>query len=210
MVGQQPKPVITDAPWINLTYQIIGLAMKLHNEFGPGHRESVYHNGMVIKLQNTGRSFESEPYIPVTLANGTVVKGQCPDLFVERLVVVKLKAHVYTMSRDEQAQVIGRIRGPAGESRCALSQLRAASLGDPPAVSAHDSAGISPRAVRDPARGNAKFKLVNGWATACIRLPSTCGTGQVSVPIRCSAVLRREHPALIVPSLCPGPTSPRF
>jgi GxxExxY protein len=106
-MGQQPKPVITDAPWIDLTYQIIGLAMALHNELGPGHRESVYHNGMTIKLQNTGRSFESEPYVPVTLADGTVVKGQCPDLVVERSVIVELKAHIYTLSRDEQAQVIG-------------------------------------------------------------------------------------------------------
>ena len=106
-MSQQPKPVVTDAPWIGLTYQIIGLAMALHNELGPGHRESVYHNGMAIKLQSTERAFESEPYIPVALADGTVVKGQCPDLVVERSVVVELKAHVYTITRDEQAQVIG-------------------------------------------------------------------------------------------------------
>ena len=60
-MGQQPKPVITDAPWINLTYQIIGLAMELHNELGPGHRESAYHNGMVVKLSIASRIFESEP-----------------------------------------------------------------------------------------------------------------------------------------------------
>ena len=69
----EPKKVVTDAPWIGLTYQIIGLAMEIHNELGPAHRESVYHNGMAIKLQNAGRSFESEPYVPVTLADGTVV-----------------------------------------------------------------------------------------------------------------------------------------
>ena len=74
---------------------------------GPGHRESAYHNGMVVKLQNASRIFESEPYVPVTLADGTVVRGQCPDLVVERLVIVELKAHIYTLSRDEQAQVIG-------------------------------------------------------------------------------------------------------
>ena len=106
-MGLQPKHVITDAPWSDLTYQIIGLAMALHNEIGPGHREIAYHNGMVIKLQNTDLTFESEPYIPVTLADGTVVRGQVPDLFVERTVIVELKAHVYTMSLDEQAQVIG-------------------------------------------------------------------------------------------------------
>ncbi len=106
-MGQQPKRVITEGPWINLTYQIIGLAMELHNELGPGHRESAYQNGMVIKLQNAGRFFESEPYVSVTLADGAPVKGQCPDLVVERFVIVELKAHVYALSRDEQAQVIG-------------------------------------------------------------------------------------------------------
>jgi GxxExxY protein len=106
-MGQQPKPVITDAPWIGLTYEIIGLAMALHNELGPGHRETVYHNGMVIKLQSAGRSYESEPHVPVSLADGAVVKGQRPDLVVERLLIVELKAHIYTLSRDEQAQVIG-------------------------------------------------------------------------------------------------------
>lgn len=106
-MATQPKTVITDAPWSDLTYQIIGLAMALHNELGPGHRESAYHNGMTIKLQGAVRTFESEPYVPVCLADGTVVKGQCPDLVVERMVIVELKAHVYTMTPDEQAQVIG-------------------------------------------------------------------------------------------------------
>jgi GxxExxY protein len=106
-MATQPKKVITEAPWIGLTYKIIGLAMELHNELGPGHREGVYHNGMTIKLQGADRVFESEPYVPVTLADGTVVKGQCPDLVVVRLVIVELKAHVYTMTPDEQAQVIG-------------------------------------------------------------------------------------------------------
>jgi len=102
-----PKKVVTDAPWIGLTYQIIGLAMELHNELGPGHRESVYHNGLAIKMQDAGRSLESEPYVAVTLDDGAAVKGQSPDFVVERSVIVELKAHVYTLSRDEQAQVIG-------------------------------------------------------------------------------------------------------
>ena len=106
MTAQQKK-MVTDAPWIDLTYRMIGLAMELHNELGPGHRESVYHNGMAIKLQTADLLFESEPFIAVTLADGAEVKGQSPDLVVERLVIVELKAHVYTMSRDEQAQVIG-------------------------------------------------------------------------------------------------------
>jgi GxxExxY protein len=74
----QHKTVVTDAPWIDLTYRIIGLAMELHNELGPGHRESVYHNGMVIKLQSAALAFESEPYIAVALADSAQVKVKLP------------------------------------------------------------------------------------------------------------------------------------
>lgn len=106
-MGQSSKFVVTDAPWTTLTYQIIGLAMELHNELGPGHREIAYHNGMLIKLQSAKRAFESEPYIPVTLADGSIARGQSPDFIVERLVIVEIKAHIYTMTKDEQAQIIG-------------------------------------------------------------------------------------------------------
>jgi len=61
----QPKNVVTGAPWSDLTYRIIGLAMELHNELGLGHREAAYHNGLAIKMQAAGLSFESEPYSPI-------------------------------------------------------------------------------------------------------------------------------------------------
>jgi GxxExxY protein len=99
-VTEQPKQIITDAPWTALTGKIIGLAMALHNELGPGHREAAYHNGMVVKLQSAGLGFETEPYIPLTLADGSVIKGQMPDFVVEQQVIVELKAHTYTISRD--------------------------------------------------------------------------------------------------------------
>ena len=106
-MSQTPKQVITDAPWTVLTGQIIRLAFDLHNEIGPGHREAAYHNGMVLKLQSAGLDYESEPYTPITLADGSTIKGQMPDFVIEQQVIVELKAHTYTMSRDEMAQVIG-------------------------------------------------------------------------------------------------------
>jgi GxxExxY protein len=65
----KPKAVIQDAPWLKLTYAIIGLAMQVHNELGPGHREAVYHDAMAAKLQQAGLNFEDEPYIPISGAS---------------------------------------------------------------------------------------------------------------------------------------------
>jgi hypothetical protein len=68
------------------------------------------------------------------------------------LVVVELKAHVYTMSRDEQAQVIGYFAALPEKSRRAISQLRATSVRDPSAVSADNGTGISSREVGNSGR----------------------------------------------------------
>ena len=48
---------------------------QVHNELGPGHRERVYHDAMAVKLKEAGLNFEDEPYISVTLDDGTVVGG---------------------------------------------------------------------------------------------------------------------------------------
>jgi len=102
----QPKPIV-QAPWTDLTYKIIGLAMQVHNELGSGHREAVYHDAMAVKLSQAGLNFEDEPYIPVTLDDGTVVGGNRPDHLVERTVIVEYKARFHLMTKDDQAQVIG-------------------------------------------------------------------------------------------------------
>ncbi len=99
--------LITDASWTQLTYKIIGLAMEVHNELGPGHREYVYHNAMVAKLKQTDLNFEDEPDCPVVLDDKTVVGGNRPDLVVEQTAIVELKARSHLMTKDEQAQVIG-------------------------------------------------------------------------------------------------------
>jgi GxxExxY protein len=106
-VCKKPKEVIQDAPWLKLTYKIIGLAMEVHNELGPGHREAVYHNAMAAKFQAAEINFEDEPYIAITLEDGTVVGGNRPDLVAEDMVIVELKARFYLMTRDDMAQIIG-------------------------------------------------------------------------------------------------------
>ncbi len=50
-----------NAPHAQLTYRIIGLAMEVHNELGPGHREADYHDALAIKLRNAGLDFLDEP-----------------------------------------------------------------------------------------------------------------------------------------------------
>ena len=103
----ESQDVIQDASWLKYTYKIIGLAMEVHNELGPGHREYVYHNAMVAKCGKAELNFEDEPFIPVTLDDGTVVGGNSPDLVIEQIVIVELKARSHLMTNDEVARIIG-------------------------------------------------------------------------------------------------------
>jgi len=106
-VSGQVKKVIRNAPWTGLTYKIIGLAMEIHNELGPGHREAAYHNAMAAKFKQVGLVFEDEPQIPVILDEEIVVQGNIPDLVVEDTVIVELKARKHQMTKDDMAQIIG-------------------------------------------------------------------------------------------------------
>jgi len=105
------KEVIEDAAWLKPTGRIIGVAMEIHNELGPGHREYVHHDAMAAKLTFAGLEFEDEPHAFVTLEDGTVVGSNKPDLIVAETVIVELKARPHSMTRDDQAQVIGYFAG---------------------------------------------------------------------------------------------------
>jgi GxxExxY protein len=106
-VTERLKGPAPNAPLADLTYELIGIAMSVHNELGPGHREAAYHNAMALKLGLTSIAFDSEPYVPVTLPDGATVRGAIPDFLVADGLLVELKAHFYTLTEDEKAQVIG-------------------------------------------------------------------------------------------------------
>lgn len=74
-----------------LTRRIIGAAIEVHRTLGPGFLESIYRNALSRELQSKGLSFESEKEVPVTYK--TIVVGRHRlDLFIERRVIVELKA----------------------------------------------------------------------------------------------------------------------
>ena len=85
--------MIVTKQYINeLTYQIIGGAIAVHKELGPGLLESVYHRCLRYELFLRGLSSVSEFYIPVRYKGIDVEADLRCDFVVEELIVVELKA----------------------------------------------------------------------------------------------------------------------
>jgi GxxExxY protein len=97
--------LVTEAPYHELCYKIIGAAMDVHNQLGPGHKESVYQHGLTLRLQEIGLSCVVEQPVEIFL-DGVSVGLLYVDHLVEDTVVVEEKALSHLLTNEEIAQVI--------------------------------------------------------------------------------------------------------
>jgi GxxExxY protein len=74
-----------------LTGKIIGCAIEVHRELGPGFLESIYEAALVLALRRAGLSVERQRLVPINFRNEKIGEHRL-DLCVERSVVVELKA----------------------------------------------------------------------------------------------------------------------
>ena len=76
----------------SLTDAIIGAAISVHRELGPGLLESVYEKCLAFELADRGLSATTQQEIPVSYKNLTFDCGFRADLIVENKVLVELKS----------------------------------------------------------------------------------------------------------------------
>jgi GxxExxY protein len=74
-----------------LTERIIGCAIEVHREFGPGLLENAYETPLCIQLANNGIKFERQRVIPL-IYQGVYAGDYRPDLIVEGQVMVEVKS----------------------------------------------------------------------------------------------------------------------
>ena len=77
----------------DITYKIIGCAMKVHNNLGNGFQEVIYQRCLAIELERAGLSFEREKE-QVIFYDGINVGSRRADFVVEDSILVELKALV--------------------------------------------------------------------------------------------------------------------
>ena len=79
----------------NLTYKIIGCAIEVHKELGPGLLESVYQKCFLHELKLQGLGYQSQLVIPINYKAEELDCSLRLDVLVEGLIVVELKAVDY-------------------------------------------------------------------------------------------------------------------
>jgi len=75
----------------DLSTQILGAAITVHRELGPGFLESIYEEALKIELSGIGLKFDSQKEIEIYYL-GKKVGIHRLDLLVEDEIVVELKA----------------------------------------------------------------------------------------------------------------------
>ena len=74
-----------------LTEVIIGCAIEVHRQLGPGLLEQTYEAALCIELQNAGMSFVRQPIFPVEYKGQTIGEYRL-DLIVQDSIVVEVKS----------------------------------------------------------------------------------------------------------------------
>ncbi len=75
----------------DLTEKIIGAAIEVHRELGPGLLESIYEEALCYEFELCGIKCKRQAPADIVY-KGKVIKGQKLDLLVENEVVVEIKS----------------------------------------------------------------------------------------------------------------------
>lgn len=98
-----------DAPHADLTYRIIGLAMRVHRRLGPGLLESIYTECLRYELTKSSIPFQHQVSIPVHYDNIPLQGLYVADIIVADQVILELKAVEHILPVHE-AQLLTYLR----------------------------------------------------------------------------------------------------
>lgn len=88
-----------------LTSRIIGSAIEVHRELGPGLLESTYEDCLCWELRTAGIQFHRQPVLPVIYKGMRLSAFYRPDLIVEATVIVEVKS-ILKFADVHRAQVL--------------------------------------------------------------------------------------------------------
>ncbi len=84
--------MITQRHINELSYKIVGCAIEVHKNLGPGLLESVYEQCLIEEIRDLGLDVKSQLYVPIKYKERDLGGTLKLDLLVNDLIIVELKA----------------------------------------------------------------------------------------------------------------------
>ena len=92
-----------------LSYEIMGCAIEVHKELGPGLLESIYEKCLTYELRNKGYKVGNQVTVPIIYKEISLVSNVRLDLIVNDTIVVEIKS-VEHLLPVHQAQLLTYMR----------------------------------------------------------------------------------------------------
>jgi len=92
-----------------LSNVIIGAALRVHTEIGPGMLESAYEACLFFELTDRGLRVERQKPLPLVYRGHVVGCGYRLDLLVEGAIVIEVKS-IERLERVHSAQLLSYLR----------------------------------------------------------------------------------------------------
>jgi GxxExxY protein len=100
---------VNPSAYSELTRKILGAAIEVHRNLGPGLLESAYEQCLELELAAQKLRFARERVVPIIYKGNAVEARYRIDLIVEDRVVIEVKA-VTALERVHEAQVLTYLR----------------------------------------------------------------------------------------------------
>ena len=108
MTKSKPEMVEPDAEIEQLIYDVIGAAIEVHRQLGPGFKERAYENAICVELRLRGISFERQVTVPLFYKGVGLGEGII-DLLVGSRLIVEIKV-VTELMPIHTAQIISYLK----------------------------------------------------------------------------------------------------
>jgi len=90
-------------------FAIVGAAIEVHRELGPGFLEAVYQEALEVELRERGIPFEAQKPLRISYKGKMLNKEYFSDLVCYGQIIVELKA-LDRLSGTEEAQVLNYLK----------------------------------------------------------------------------------------------------
>lgn len=100
---------MSDQPYANEGYALMGAAFEVHNVLGGGLSEEIYQQSLEIELRMRKIPFHTKQGLRVVYKNHELEKRYVPDLIIFERIVVELKS-VSTLAAEHEGQLMNYMR----------------------------------------------------------------------------------------------------